>query len=59
MAEAAPNGSTRFSISNNALIKACEKGRIKIVNPHTRGHFNCDIDPTKSGVTSIVDPQKN
>ena len=25
---------------------------------HNRGHFNCDLDPTKSGVTSQVDPQK-
>ena len=58
MAGAQAANINNFVVAHNAILTAGKNGAINITTPHNRGHFNCDLDPTKSGVTTQVCPQK-
>ena len=47
-----------FVVAHNAIVKPAEYHGINVTTAHNRVHFNCDLDPTKSGVTSRVCPLK-
>ena len=47
-----------FVVAHNAIVKAAGYGGINVTTAHNRVHFNCDLDPTKSGVTTRVCPLK-
>ena len=47
-----------FLVAHNAIMTAAGYGGINITTVHNRAHFNCDLDPTKSGVTTQVCPLK-
>ena len=47
-----------FVVAHNAIVTAAGYGGINVTTPHNRVHFNCDLDPTKSGVMTRVCPLK-